>query len=51
MSINQLYKIVIKQMNKYRKHCLWRGQISMQRNHPKLLGKWCAYRRREDYES
>jgi hypothetical protein len=42
-----MHKTVIKQIDKYRKHCLWRreeggGGVSMPKTHLKQPGRWCA---------
>jgi hypothetical protein len=37
-----LLKTIIKQIDKYRKHCLWRGADINAKTPPKKLGKWFA---------
>ena len=44
LSALALPKSVIKQIDKFRKHCLWRVQTSIPKNPQKLLGKWFAKR-------
>jgi hypothetical protein len=39
-------QIDIKQIDKYIKHCLWRGLISMPKHHLKQLGNWYVYLKR-----
>jgi len=41
-----LPKTVIKQIDKYRKHCLWRGSDMSSKNPLKLLGLWSASQNR-----
>jgi hypothetical protein len=38
----KLHKGVIKQLDKYRKHCLWRGSDLNSKKPIKLLGRWFA---------
>jgi hypothetical protein len=38
----KLPKTVIKQIDKFRRHCLWRGSDINAKNHLKLLGKQSA---------
>jgi hypothetical protein len=36
----KVHKTVLKHIDKFRKHCLWRGLILMQNVHQKQFGKW-----------
>jgi hypothetical protein len=39
-----LPKTILKQIDKYRKHCLWRGSDPNNKKHQKLLGQWLLFR-------
>jgi hypothetical protein len=38
----KLHRGVIKQLNRYRKHCLWRG-ADLNSKKPGKAGQWCVY--------
>ena len=43
MSTFRLHKMVIQQIDKYIKHCLWRGSDINAKNPPRQHGNWFAY--------
>lgn len=47
-SFYALHKTVVKQVDNYRKHSLWRGGDINARNPQKLHGKWFAYQREKE---
>jgi len=40
-----LPKTILKQIDKYRKHCLWRDSDPNNKKHQKLLGQWLLFRK------
>jgi hypothetical protein len=40
MSTLRLYQWVIKEFDKYRRHCLWRRKDLEEHGHPRLHGRW-----------